>query len=82
MYPNYHKSLSQSSLDARARRSALRVGLLARKSRKRRDSLENQGGFMLIDSCNCLEAGPQFDMSAEDVVEYCSKYSSSTCDLA
>jgi len=75
MYPNNRKSLSQSSLDARARRTALRVGLLARKSRKRRDSWENQGGFMLVDSRNCLAAGSQFDMSAEDVMEYCSKHS-------
>lgn len=30
---------------------------------------------MLVDDRNCLLAGAQFDMTAEDVMEYCYKYS-------
>ena len=64
--------VSQSSLDSHARRSVFRVGLLARKSRKKCNSWENQGGFMLINSYNYVVAGSQFDMIAEQVMEYCS----------
>jgi hypothetical protein len=37
--------------DSAARRAANRVGLVARKSRWRRDSIDNYGGFMLVDPC-------------------------------
>jgi len=49
------------------------VGLLARKSRKRRVTIDNFGGFALIHPhYNCIVAGETvFDMSADDVVEFC-----------
>ena len=34
--------------DSQARRAAKRIGLLARKSRWRRDTVDNHGGFMLL----------------------------------
>ena len=65
-------SISKSALDARARRDAARVGLIARKSRWRRDSIDNQGDFMLVDVYgNYCVGGARFDMSAEDVIAYC-----------
>jgi hypothetical protein len=63
-------------LEQRARRAARRVGLLAKKSRWRVDTLDNFGEFMLIDpSGNFVVAGSRFDLSAEAVIEYCSEKS-------
>ena len=65
---------SQSALDARARRAARREGLVARKSRWRHGSIDNHGGFMLIDpSMNFVVAGPRFDLTPEEVIGYCSE---------
>jgi hypothetical protein len=64
--------IGNSSLDARARRAAKRVGLLARRSRWRRDTIDNHGQFMLINPRhNFVVAGERFDMSAEEVLEWC-----------
>jgi hypothetical protein len=63
---------TSESLDARARRAAKRVGLYARKSRWRAGSIDNYGEFMLVDpSTNLAVAGFRFDMSPEEVIEYC-----------
>lgn len=66
-----HCALTESALDSRARRSASRVGLVVRKSR-RHDPLNNCGGYMLLDpTMNIPVWGFQYDLSAEDVIEYC-----------
>jgi hypothetical protein len=39
---------SEAALEQRARRAARRVGLCACKSRWRRGSVDNRGGFMLL----------------------------------
>lgn len=62
---------SENALDQRARRAARRIGLTAARSRWRRDSHDNHGGFMLVNENNCVVAGERFDMSAEDVIAYC-----------
>jgi hypothetical protein len=63
---------SDSALEARARRVAKKIGLIATKSRWRRDSVDNYGGFRLVDLySNCVEAGVRFDLSAQDVIDYC-----------
>jgi len=63
-----------SASDSRARRAAKRVGLVARKSRGRRDSFYNFGGFILIDPyCSGLVAGQNFDLTADDVIDWCRK---------
>jgi hypothetical protein len=55
-----------------ARRAAKRVGLRAAKTRWRANSVDNHGGFQLIDPySNSVVAGVRFDMSAEDVIEWC-----------
>jgi hypothetical protein len=66
-----HISPSQLALEARARRAAQRAGLIARKSR-RADPLRNHGGFMLVDLRNCAQAGFQYDLSAKEVIKFCS----------
>jgi hypothetical protein len=64
--------MSEKSLDARARRAARRVGLMARKSRWRVDTIDNFGGYRLIDPwLNVCIDGERFDLSAEYVIESC-----------
>jgi hypothetical protein len=63
---------AEAALDARARRAAGRAGLIARKSRWRAGSIDNYGDFMLIDPyTNCCVGGSRFDLSAEEVIEFC-----------
>jgi hypothetical protein len=60
-------------LESRARRLARKAGLVARKSRWRHDSIDNYGEFMLIEPAgNYPVGGFRYDMSAEDVIAYCS----------
>jgi hypothetical protein len=64
-----HKTTS----DAAARRAAKRVNLLASKSRSQ-PSLNNQGGFMLIDPHhNSVVAGSKHELSAKEVVKFCAR---------
>lgn len=57
--------------EARARRAAKRGGLIAWKSRARRNTFDNWGGFMLVNPDNWIVAGEHFEMSASDVIAYC-----------
>jgi len=58
--------------EARARRAAKRVGWLARKSRWRAGTIDNYGGFTIIDPFhNNILYGARFDLAAEDVIEIC-----------
>jgi hypothetical protein len=64
--------ISAKALDARARRAARSAGLSARKSRWRLGSIDNFGGFILLDSYSGnVVAGERFDMTAEDVIAFC-----------
>lgn len=64
----------QAALDARARMVAEREGYRTIKSTKRTLSVDNGGGFMLVEaSTNRVEAGERFDMSAEQVLEFFEK---------
>ncbi len=65
-------STTDSQLEGRARRAAKNIGLAARKSRRRHDSIDNLGGFMLVDpQLNFVVAGARFDLSAADVIGWC-----------
>jgi hypothetical protein len=60
--------------DSQARRAAPRIGLLARKSRWRRDTVDNHGGYMLIEPYrNRVVAGRRFGLTPADVVELCER---------
>jgi hypothetical protein len=66
--------LSENALEQRARRAARRVGLEARKSRWRACSIDNYGDFMLVDpGRNIPVAGWRYDMTAEQVIDYCTE---------
>jgi hypothetical protein len=41
--------MTEQALEARARRAAKRAGLMAYKSRWRAGTIDNRGGYMLID---------------------------------
>ena len=59
-------------IDARARRAAKRVGWIATKTRWRAGSIDNYGGFAIYDPhSNFIVYGEKFDLTAEDVIEYC-----------
>jgi hypothetical protein len=61
-----------AAIDAKARRAANRVGLKAIRSRKRRNSADNKGGFQIMDpNRNWIVAGVRLDLSAEDVIAFC-----------
>jgi hypothetical protein len=62
----------EERLEIKARHAAMRVGLFARKSRWRKYSSDNYGEFMLIDPhTGGSVAGHRFDMTAEEVIAYC-----------
>jgi hypothetical protein len=59
-------------LEARARRAAKRVGLVATKSRWRKDSLDNFGDFQLRDpNRNAVVGGSRYDLTAQQVIDWC-----------
>ena len=64
--------MTTTSLDAKARRAAARAGYIARKSAWRRNSVDNHGGFQVLDG-NMIVSGERFDMTAEEVIEFCSE---------
>jgi hypothetical protein len=68
--------MQEHSSEAQARRAAKRVGLQARKGgRWRANSIDNLGGFQIIDPIgNYVVAGQRFNYSADDVVEFCAEY--------
>ena len=63
---------SQNVSESSARRAAKRAGLVARKSRWRKDSIDNKGGFMLVDPyTNTVVYGDRFDLTADAVISIC-----------
>jgi hypothetical protein len=69
---NLEMEVSENAMEQRARRAAKRVGLIAHKSRWRRDSIDNHGGFMLIEPYrNSVVHGSRYELTAEDVIRFC-----------
>ena len=63
---------AEKALEQRARRKAKSVGLVAMKSRQGIGSVDNCGGFRVVDAVlNTIEAGVRFDLSAEEVIAFC-----------
>jgi hypothetical protein len=59
------------AIEQRARRAAKKVGWSAKKSRWRANSIDNRGGFMLVEDRRSLcIAGSHFDLSAQDVIDF------------
>jgi hypothetical protein len=65
-------AMTQEHSEDQARRAAERVGLKARKSRWRAGSIDNLGGFQIIDpKHNWIVAGEKFDFTVDDVAAFC-----------
>ena len=61
--------------DDAARAAATRVGLYAVKTRWRAHSVDNHGEFQLLDKGrNTVVAGDKFDLTADQVIEFCRHY--------
>jgi hypothetical protein len=66
--PAAMKNMSEAGLRSKAKR----MGYSVKKSR-RRDDLNNYGGFMIVNaSTNFVEAGFKFDLSLADVESFLS----------
>jgi hypothetical protein len=66
----YIADMQSKVLESRARRAARRAGYVARKSR--RLSIDNYGGFRIIEPRhNFVVAGSRFEMTAQDVIDFC-----------
>lgn len=67
-----NEALAEKRMDQRARRAAERVGLKAIKSRSGRGSVDNYGGYMIIDPArNWVVAGHRFEFSADEAIAFC-----------
>jgi hypothetical protein len=67
--------MNDQSLEQKARRVAKRAGFIAKKSRWRAHSVDNLGGFQVIDPyLNSVQEGVRFEMSAEEVIKYCQNH--------
>jgi len=52
-----------------------RVDLVATKSRCRKHTTDNHGGFQLVDPCrHAVVIGSKYNLSAKDVIEFCTKH--------
>jgi hypothetical protein len=73
--------MTAAALDAKARRVARKVGLVAYKSRWRVGTIDNYGEYMLVDPhTNIPAAGFRWSMSAQEVIEYCNGQPQVTVD--
>jgi hypothetical protein len=64
--------ITEKALDGQARRAAKRAGYIARKTRWRLDTIDNHGGYMLVEpSRNLCVAGARYELTAEDVLDWC-----------
>ena len=64
--------------EARACRAARRVGLVAKKTRWRAGSIDNYGGFAVIDPLiNAIVYGQRFNLSSKDVIALAREWTAS-----
>jgi hypothetical protein len=68
-------ALRDTALESRARREAKRVDLVATKSRGRKHTTDDHGGFQLVDPRrHAVVIGSKYNLSAKDVIEFCTKH--------
>ena len=65
--------VERSASESAARRAARRAGYVATKSRWRKHSIDNHGGFMVLDDRNIAVAGTRYDLTAAEVIEFCNQ---------
>ena len=63
--------INDVALEARARRVAKGAGYIAGKSRWRRGTVDNHGGFTIINPYrNSIVAAPRFEFTAQDNFDF------------
>jgi hypothetical protein len=68
-------ALRDAALEARARRAAKRVELVATKSRCRKNATDNHRGFRLVDPYRqAVVKGASYNLSPEDVIQFCTEH--------
>jgi hypothetical protein len=76
------QALLDKRQDACVRRAAGKVGLRVKKARASFNVFCNLGDYMLIDpSTNVVVAGASFDLTAQDVIDYCQQLADQAADL-
>jgi hypothetical protein len=75
MMPMITSALRDAALEARARRAAKRVELVATKSRCKKSPVDNRGGFRLVDPYRqAVVKGASYNLSSEDVIQFCTEH--------
>jgi hypothetical protein len=62
--------MKDKSREVNMRRWAARLGLILRKSKKRNWSINDYGGYMIVNFDNCIEAGEKYDLTLDQVEAY------------
>ena len=63
------QEINDKALESKLRRKAKRTDMFLRKSRASL-SIDNKGGYMIVDINNCVVAGEKFDLTLSDVEEF------------
>jgi hypothetical protein len=70
--PTERIALNEASAEAKARRAAKAIGLVASKTRWARGTIRNLGGFRIVDpDRNMIVAGENYELNADEVVTFC-----------
>jgi hypothetical protein len=68
-------AIRDTALESRARREAKCGHLVATKSRCRKHTTDNHGGFQLVDPCrDAVVIGSKYNLSANEVIEFCTEH--------
>lgn len=63
--------MSEKSREIKLRRWATRLGLTLHKSKKRNWTIDDYGGYMIVDPYfNRIEAGQKFDLTLDEVESF------------
>jgi hypothetical protein len=66
---------TEKAMEARARRAARKVGLVAQEARWRQFSCDKLGGFMVMDPATRMPvAGDRWHLSAQEVIQFCQTF--------
>jgi hypothetical protein len=71
---NWYRGPLDPTSVARARRVAAGMGWRVEKSRERYQHHNNQGGLIVLDQTYKVINGMNYDMSPEDVIEFCEAF--------
>lgn len=62
-------SVNQKTVESRLRRLAKKSGFCIHKSRARNTSIDDMGGYMVMDTSGYIHEGHRFQLTLEDIKE-------------